>query len=174
MKLREQILKEHSKKNCNKIVDWVGNDKNRFAELISLMLHDEYRVAQRAAWPVSYCVREYPSLLIPWFGKMMKKLNDKKVHNAVRRNTLRIFEDADIPEKYCGKLFEISNNYLHDIKEPIAVRVFSLSVMYNIAKKYPDLKVEVKHNAESFLHCGIMAMEARSRNILKAIKKAEK
>ena len=66
MKLREEILKEHSKRQCEKIVAWVGNDKKRFAELINLMLHDEYRVAQRAAWPVSFCVQEYPSLIIPW------------------------------------------------------------------------------------------------------------
>jgi hypothetical protein len=176
MKLREQILKEHSKTNCTKIVKWVGNSKERFAELINLMLHDEYRVAQRAAWPVSYCVHEYPSLLIPWFGKMIKKLDDKKVHNAVRRNTLRVLEDAEIPEKYCGKLFETADNYLHDLKEPIAIRVFSFSVMYNISKKFPDLQNEVKINAEGLLHCGIPALEARGRNTLKALsnKKAEK
>src|ERR1700747_3716244 len=142
MKLREEILKEHSKRQCLKIVAWVGDDKKRFAELITLMLNDEYRVAQRAAYPISYCVEKYPALIKPWFGKMIKKMGDKKAHDAVRRNALRILENVDIPEKYCGQLFEISNNYLHDLKEPIAVRAFSISVMCNIAKKYPDLKTE--------------------------------
>ena len=174
MKLREEILKEHSKKQCQKIVRWVGDDKKRFAELIYLMLHDEYRVAQRAAYPVSYCVQNYPELIKPWFGKMIKKMRDKKAHDAIRRNALRILENVDIPEKYCGQLFEISNNYLHDLKEPIAVRAFSISVMYNIAKKYSDLIIEIQHNAESLLHCGIPAMESRSKNILKEIKKAKK
>ena len=174
MKLREEILKEHSKKQCQKIVRWVGDDKKRFAELIYLMLHDEYRVAQRAAYPVSYCVQNYPELIKPWFGKMIKKMGDKKAHDAIRRNALRILENVDIPEKYCGQLFEISNNYLHDLKEPIAVRAFSISVMYNIAKKYSDLIIEIQHNAESLLHCGIPAMESRSKNILKEIKKAKK
>lgn len=174
MNLREEILKEHSKKQCQKIVAYVGNDKKYFAELINLMLNDEYRVAQRAAYPVSYCVRKHPELIKPWFGKMIKKMSDKKAHDAVRRNALRILEEVEIPEKYCGELFELSTNYLHDLKEPIAIRAFSISVMHNIAKKYLDLITEVKHNAESLLHCGIPALEVRGRNIFKEIKKAEK
>jgi hypothetical protein len=170
MNIKEALLQEHSKKQCLKIVAYVGDDKKLFAELITLMITGEYRVAQRAAYSVSYCVQKHPALIKPWFGKMIKKMGDKQAHDAIRRNSLRILEDIDIPEKYCGELFEISNNYLHDIKEPIAVRVFSISVMFNIAKKYPDLNNEVKHNAESLLHCGIPALESRSKNILKEIK----
>lgn len=174
MKLREEILREHSKKQCHKIVRWVGNDKERFAELMQLMLTDEYRVAQRAAYPISYCVQKFPGLIKPWFARMIKKMSDRTAHDAVRRNALRIFEEVEIPEKFCGQIYEMSNNYLHDLREPIAVRAFSITTMYNIARKYPDLLVEVKHNAESLLHCGIPALQARSKNILKEIKKAEK
>jgi len=136
MKLRETILREHSKKQCLKIVAWVGDDKNRFAELMKLMLTDEYVVAQRAAYPIGYCVQKHPALIRPWFSKLIKKMQSKNIHDAVRRNALRILEDADIPEKYCGVLFELSNQYLHNLKEPIAVRAFSLSVMNNIAKNF--------------------------------------
>ncbi len=170
MNIKEALLQEHSKKQCLKIVTYIGDDKNLFGELITLMLNGEYRVAQRAAYSVSYCVQKHPALIKPWFGKMIKKMGDKQTHDAIRRNSLRILEDDDIPEKYCGLLFELSNNYLHDINEPIAVRAFSISVMFNIAKKYPDLNNEVKHNAESFVHCGIPALESRSKNILKQIK----
>ena len=41
MKLRETILKEHSKANCRRIVKWVGHDQKRFDELFSLFLNDE-------------------------------------------------------------------------------------------------------------------------------------
>ncbi len=33
MNLREEILKEHSKTQCTKIVDWVGDSQQRFDEL---------------------------------------------------------------------------------------------------------------------------------------------
>ena len=54
MKLRETILKDHSKATCLRIVKWVGNDQKRFDELFNLFLNDEYRVVQRAAWPMTY------------------------------------------------------------------------------------------------------------------------
>jgi len=170
MNIKESLLHEHSKAQMLKIVAYIGNDKKKFAELMTLMLTAEYRIAQRAAYPVSYCVEKHPALITPWFDKMIQKMSDKTAHDAIRRNALRILEDIDIPEKYCGELFEISNHYLHNIKEPIAVRAFSISVMCNIAKKYPDLKNEVKHNAESLLHCGIPALESRSRKVLKQLK----
>ena len=44
MRLRETILKEHSKAQCNKIVNWVGDDLHRFEELFQLFLKGEYRV----------------------------------------------------------------------------------------------------------------------------------
>jgi hypothetical protein len=48
MDLRQTILAEHSKANCNKIVKWVGNSQKRFSELFNLFLNSEYRVNQRA------------------------------------------------------------------------------------------------------------------------------
>lgn len=63
MDLRNQILKEHTKINCQKIIDWVGNDLKRFNELFQLFLNDEYRVSQRAAWPISYCAIAHPQFI---------------------------------------------------------------------------------------------------------------
>src|ERR1700758_549397 len=100
MNIEEALLKEHSKTQMQKIVAYVGNDKKKFAELITLMLTAEYRVAQRAAYPVSYCVEKHPEVITPWFGKMIKKMGDRTAHDAIRRNALRILEDIDIPEKY--------------------------------------------------------------------------
>jgi hypothetical protein len=171
MNIKEALLKEHSKTQMQKIVAYVGNDKKRFAELITLMLTAEYRIAQRAAWPVSYCIEANKDLIKPWFAKMIQKLQEQNIHDAIKRNTLRVLDFVDIPEKYCGTLYDISYAFLHDLKEPIAIRVFALSVLTNISKKYPELKTEVIHNAESLLHCGIPALESRSRIVLKQIKK---
>ena len=171
MNIREALLQEHTKAQMLKIVAYVGSDKKRFAELMKLMLTDEYRVAQRAAWPVSHCIDTDKALLKPWLGKMIKKLTEKDIHDAIKRNTLRVLQDVDIPMAYCGALFDICYLYVHSLKEPIAVRAFSLSVLENISKKYPELRTEVVHDAESLLHCGIPALESRSRKIIKAIKK---
>src|ERR1019366_7428933 len=59
MDLQNVILEEHSKKQCTKIVEWVGNNQEKFDELFDLFLNGEYRITQRAAWPLSYCVIKY-------------------------------------------------------------------------------------------------------------------
>ena len=63
MNLRDIILKEHSKTNCTYIVKWIGNNQQRFDELVCLFLHDEYRIIQRAAWPFSEVVMRHPGLI---------------------------------------------------------------------------------------------------------------
>ena len=63
MNIRDTLLEEHSKAQCHKIVAYIGNNQERFNELAALFLYDEYRVAQRAAWPLSYCVAAHPGLI---------------------------------------------------------------------------------------------------------------
>ena len=74
MNLRETILEEHSKAQTNKIIKWIGSDQKRFDELFKLFLNDEYRVVQRAAWPLSNCVMAHPQLIQKHFTKLIKNL----------------------------------------------------------------------------------------------------
>jgi hypothetical protein len=89
MNLRETILAVHSKANCDRIIKWVGHSQQRFDELFGLFLNDEYRVVQRAAWPVSYSAISHPELMKKHFGKLIKKLHKPKLHDSVKRNTVR-------------------------------------------------------------------------------------
>ncbi len=171
MHIKEALLQEHSRGQMLKIVAYIGNDKKLFADLISLMLTDDYRIAQRAAWPVSHCVENNPEFIKPWYSKLIKNLKHGNIHDAVKRNTLRILQDIDIPEKYCGELFDICYSFLHSIKEPIAVRAFALTVLVNISEKYPELKTEILHSTESLLQCGVPALESRSRHAIKGLNK---
>ena len=174
MKIQEALLQEHTKTNRQKIVNYVGADKKRFAELMELMLCAEYRLAQRAAWSVSYCVQRHKSLIDPWLEKMIQKLQEENIPDAVRRNSLRILQDMDIPERYAGSVYACCFRFIHTAKEAIAVRAYSLSIAAAIARTFPELKTELLHSAESLLHCGIPALEARSRAVCKQLTKPEK
>lgn len=101
MNLRETILAGHSKAQMEIIVQWVGHSQQRFDALLRLFLDDEYQVMQRAAWPLSYCARKHPSLINKRYGKLIRNLDP-----AVRRNTVRIRQDMNIPGgKYHDYLF---------------------------------------------------------------------
>ncbi len=144
MNLRETILVDHSKSQRDKVVNYVGDDKERFKELMGLFLGSEYRVTQRAAWAVSYCVENHPHLIKPYINKIVDLLDKPDQHDAVKRNSLRIFQDMEIPEKSQGKLYDAAMKFLLSMNEPIAVKAFSITVLQNISKPYPELQDELK------------------------------
>ena len=170
MKLREQILKEHNKVNCGKIVSWVGSNQQRFDELFNLFLHDEYRVVQRAGWPLSDCVKRHPAFIKNHFAKLLKNLKRPGNHEAVKRNTVRLLQDVDIPEKYHGEIMDICFRYIASPDEPVAVKAFSLTVLQNLSRFYPEIKNELKVIIEERWDYETAAFHSRARKILKEIK----
>lgn len=166
MDLRQEILKEHSKKQCNKIVEWVGDSQQRFNELFHLFLTDEYRVVQRAAWPVSYCVIDHQHFIKNNFSKLMKNLHREGIHNAVKRNSIRLLQYVDIPKKYQGEVLEICFKAISSPVEPVAVKAFSLTVLANLAKTYTEILPELKLVITDQLPYQTAAFASRAKKIL--------
>jgi hypothetical protein len=165
--LREEILKEHSKAQCTAIVNWVGASQHRFDALFKLFLNDEYRVVQRAAWPVSYCVIAHPQFIKKHWADLVKNLQQPNLHNAVKRNSIRLLQDIPIPEKYQGSIMDICFNYLQSPTEAVAVKAFSLTVLNNLAKQYPEIIPEVQLILEDQAQCLTAALKVRAREFLK-------
>ncbi|CAN5900034.1 hypothetical protein BH11BAC4_BH11BAC4_27120 [soil metagenome] len=167
MKLREEILKEHSKAQCNKIVRWVAADQGRFDELFDLFLHDEYSVVQRSAWPVSYCVIAHPVFIKKHWDKFIQQLKKPCIHDSVKRNSIRLLQDIEIPEKYRGEIMNICFKYLESPAEAVAVKAFSLTVLGNLSKYYPEIIPEIKLVVEDQLPNQTAAFKSRAKKLLK-------
>jgi len=167
MQLRETILSEHSKANCTRIASWVGSNQQRFDELFDLFLNDEYRVVQRAAWPLSNAVIAHPQLIQKHFGRLLKNLNKTGLHDAVKRNTVRLMQDISIPKKYQGKVMNICFDYIISPVEKPAVKAFSLTVLQNLSKQYPEIKQELKTIIEDRWDLESTAFKSRAKKIIK-------
>lgn len=167
MNLREEILREHSKAQCAKIVQWVGDSQERFNELFHLFLTDEYRVVQRSAWPVSYCVEAHPKLIKTNFGKLIRNLQQPNLHDAVKRNSVRLLQHADIPVKYRGEVMNICFAYVENPTEAVATKAFALTVLGRLAAWYPDIIPEIKLLIEDQLPHQTPAFKARAKQLMK-------
>jgi hypothetical protein len=167
MKLREEILKEHSKAQCSKIVKWAGGDQKRFDELFSLFINDEYRVVQRAAWPVSYCVRDHPEFIKKHFAKLIRNLKKPELHDAVKRNTVRLLQYVEIPGKLHGEVMNICFGYISSPDEAAAVKAFSLTVLQRLARRYPEIKNELKLVIDERWNYETAAFKSRARKLLR-------
>jgi hypothetical protein len=122
--LRSTILKEHSKKQCDKVVAYVGNNPARFSELVNLFLSEPYRVTQRAAWPLSNCIEKNPKLIQPHLKKLLDFVIKPNVHDAVKRNVVRLLQFIDIPKQMQGQTVKICFQFFNNKKEPVCSESF--------------------------------------------------
>ncbi len=166
MNIEYEILKEHSKQQVIRIASWIGNDKRRFAVLMDLLLHGEKKVVQRSAWIVGYCIEKNPALMIPWLGVLIKKVQEKNIHNAVQRNVVRSLQFIDIPKKERGRVANLCFNFLTSVESPIAVKALSMTVLANIAQHEPDLKKEIVLVISEMLPYGSAGIQSRGKKIL--------
>ena len=167
MNLNQEILKEHSKRQANKIIRWVGTDQEKFDELVKLFLNGEYRVTQRAGWPMSYIVIEHPKLIKKHLKKLLLNLKTRGLHNAVIRNTFRLLQFVEIPPSLHGLTADTAFKFLNDKKQPVAIHVFAMTVLGNLCKKYPELKNELIPVINERLPYATAGFSSRAKRILK-------
>jgi hypothetical protein len=171
LNLELEILKEHSKRQTEKITRWIGSDASRFALLMKLFLYGEDVIVQRSSWIVSLCGERHPGLMKPWLTKVVKRAGEKNVHNAVKRNVARVLQFVEIPRTAQGMVANLCFDFLQDIKVPISAKAFSMTVLANIARSEPDLKHEVALVIEQMLPYGSAGIQSRAKKVLKQLSK---
>jgi len=166
MNIRDALLEVHSKAQAEKICRYIGDDPTRFAELMSYMLGSVYRLSQRAAYPLSYCVQRHPELIEPYWSKLAGQLERDDAHVAVRRNVARLLQFVEIPKRYQGRIFDACYNLLADPMQPVAVRCFSMTVAAKLAKNEPELLDELRLVATKYPQSSTAGFRSRSRRVL--------
>ena len=169
MNVESEILREHSKRQCLRIANWIGADKKRFKQLMVLFLKGEYRTTQRAAWIVQHCADMHRELLVPYLSPMIDRMLEPGAHVAVKRNVIRILQDIEIPRRLAGKIATVCFDMLSSAREPIAVKVFSMTVLANIAREEPELKNEIRILVEQQMPTGSAGFRSRGAKILKRL-----
>ena len=167
MNLKEEILKADFKDQAVYVANEVNGNDELFAELMILFFSKDARTCQRAAWVVSHCVERNPWQATPYLGKMVKNLNNN-VGDATKRNTVRVLQFVDIPEKLWGETIDICFKYLSS-NEAIAIKVFSMTVLYNLSQKIPEIRNELKVIIEDQLPYGSAGFKSRGKKILKRL-----
>ena len=171
MNLREEILKEHSRRQALKIAGWIGNDRKKFSRLLDLFLHDKYRVVQRSAMVLGYVADNHSELIEQNIQVIVKRLDDNNIHIAVTRNVVRLLQFVQIPKKLHAQVINICFNYLSDPNETVAVRCFSMTVLTNFTKQYPEIKNELEAVIKTVLKDVKGGLKVRARDALKELNK---
>ncbi len=168
--IEKALLKGRSSKAANEIVQIVLKNPDALEELMTYFLSNDSRLCQTASWSVGILASKASHLLIPYMSKLIEA-HENPNHDSVLRNSIRAWQFMDIPEEYEGEVFDLCFNYIGDPRFPIAIRVFSMSVCFNICKKYPELLKELKVKLELINQSESPGIRSRCRKILKAIDK---
>lgn len=173
MDFKAVLEKDHSKQTTNLIVQYIEDNPTTLAQLMELFLNGELRISQRASWPAGDLGIKQPKLFLPFLPAIIENM-DKPVHDAVLRNTTRILGHIDIPEEYLGEVYEKCFNFLSNPKQALAIRVFSMTVLTNIADTFPDLKDELIAVIEEHYPHGSAGYKSRAKRCLKQLKQKSK
>lgn len=167
-KIEALLLAEHSKVQMMTIVAYVGDDHLRFQALMTLFLTPDRLLNQRASWPLGKIVDQNPDWYVPYLEELIFVL-EHPTHNAVIRNTLKILERINLPEIFQGRIFTLCSEILIKAKEPVANKVYAMSILYHISKSYPELQSELKLLIETQWPESQPGFKSRGSKILKAI-----
>ena len=165
MNIREALLAEHSKKRTMEIVDFIGDDPVRFGQLMKVFFAGPYRVTQRAAWPMNYCAERHPQLVQPYLKKLVTELENEDAHDAVRRNILRLLQYVEIPARLKGRLYSICLDFIEDLAQPVAIKVFAITVARKIGENEPALMGELQLVVKKHLPHNSVAFHKRAREV---------
>ncbi|WP_153800491.1 hypothetical protein [Foetidibacter luteolus] len=168
MNIRKELLhaKRQTKELAMAVATFAISEADNFRELMDCFLSNDYRLAQRAAWCVSRAVRDQPSMITPHLNTLVKQLDKTGVHPAVIRNTVRILKAIEIPEAFHGQVMNACFRLIESPSTPAAIKAFSLTILFNLAKIYTEIKEELKLIINSVYETETPAFKARARKIL--------
>ncbi len=166
MDLKHLLLSEHSRELSGHIMEMAIVDPKLVGELIDFMNSNNVLLAQRAGWPIGLLGTSHHHLFAPYISKLINCLKDP-VHPAVSRNAYRVLQFMSVPEEYEGILFDLCSRDLSNPKNPVAIKVFCMTVAFNICKRHPGLKPELKLLIEAGLEHSSAGYRSRSIKLLK-------
>ncbi len=173
MNLRIELLKSPGPIWTQRLGEYVSADKKHFEQLMELffLIEDSnYRLNQRATLILLEVEKVRPQWINGKVKAMVKALH-KSLPAAQKRNLLRVLQNQVIPERLWGHAADQCFQYLSSSQEPIAVKVFSMTVLYNISQHIPEFGKELKLLIEDQYDIGSAGFKARGRRILAALAK---
>ena len=140
----EKLLWTSSKSVANEAIAWVGEDPQRFNEILQLCLSSPYPLAMRAGMVLSSCAENHPKLFEPYANTVLHQLPMTKI-DGVKRALLRIYAlNTDLQKlEHLGLLLDFCIKVLLNSQEAIAVKHYATVITIKLAKAEPDILNEL-------------------------------
>lgn len=142
-----------------------------FKRLFESSFSSDIKLAFRSSWTLSKVCDRYPDIIYPYLDTITRRLETLENEGALR-SFLRIISLTDIErisEKNRGILTDLCFSYLRSGFSSIAVKAYSMEILFKLAQKYPELKNELAVSINLLQAEGSAGIVARGRLILKKL-----
>ncbi len=167
--IHDILISGHNAAIANHIANGIVDGKYALQDLLDCFFSDDKMINQRSSWPLSKIADHYPNILLPYTQQLLLNLQHP-AHDAVVRNTLRIWQFIEIPENLTGQVYDQCFQYLSNPNDPVAIRAFAMTVCVNIAHQYPELAEEIRLVILEHYDHSKSAFRSRGKKELKRLK----
>jgi 8-oxo-dGTP diphosphatase len=164
---------------CNmmsmKAAEWIAtsalDNPAIFLKLFEYSLSSEKKLAFRASWTLTKVCDRFPEIIYPYLGQIVETLN-RIDYESTLRSFLRILSLSDL-EKISsyqqGLLADFCFNSLNSAFSAIAVKAYSMEILYRLSLIYPALVNELSASVKILMEDGSAGITARGRMILRKL-----
>ena len=158
-----------------KEAEWVAESAAGNVEILKKLLEysfsDDKKLAFRASWTLSKVFDRYPEMLNPDLERMIETL-DSLENESVQRSFLRMISHGDLDKisiRHHGILADHCFKMLKSGFSAIAVKAYSMEIIYKLALIYPELANELSATIQMLQGEGSAGILARGHLILKKL-----
>jgi 8-oxo-dGTP diphosphatase len=169
--LKGMIERMMSKKE----VDWIAtsaiDNPVILKKLLGYSFSGDKKLAFHSSWTLTKVCDKYPEIINPYLQEIVRKLDDIDNESA-QRSFLRILSFADISllsENDQGILADHCFNALKSGFSAIAIKAYSMEILYHLTQKYPELANELSATIHMIQGEGSAGIVARGMMILKKL-----
>jgi 8-oxo-dGTP diphosphatase len=140
-----------------------------FKKLFEYSLSSDKKLAFRASWTLTKVCDRFPEIIYPILPQIVETL-DKIDDESTLRSFLKIISVSDldgITGSQQGRLADFCFNVLNSGFSAIAVKAYSMEVLYRLSLIYPELANELSTSILILMEEGSAGITARGRMILR-------
>jgi hypothetical protein len=165
----KQHLSESSRALAYLTADMVYENPALMASLVELSWTTDPH-AQRSSHIVCICTLRFPELIKPYSSTIIKKLEHARSEGVIR-NFIKIFAEVPVALTKMDKsrLINLCFNYLTTSRYAVAIKVFSMQVLYNLSREFPEIGMELILILQDQYHGSSPGYRSRAQKILRKL-----
>jgi len=142
-----------------------------FIKLFEYSISSDKKLAFRASWTLTKVCDRFPEIIYPYLSQIVETLS--KIDNeSTLRSFLRIISLSDlekISNRQQGLLTDFCFNILNSGFSAIAVKAYTMEILYKLSLIYPELANELFTSITILMEDGSAGITARGRMILRKL-----